>query len=213
MQVLLDLFDAQAGAVRELLSELVGDADTACEEARSVLKDIAPHSAYLDAPDSILAQALFFCTIQLAAFLAVRSRGVDAHVYGAAMLAQLSRLSLQPVSTPDDATLAANFVGPGTHPGEFRVSLADRSEGTFDYGYDIEACAICHLYGQHDAMELVPYMCASDDVMSDLRGEGLRRSGTIALGAKRCDFRFETKAEPRRVAEAFPDKIKFVHTC
>ena len=211
MQVILDIFDGDRGSVKELLAAIVEDPDAACDATRAQLEALAPQSAYLDAPDSPLARALFFCTIHLAADLADRPLGVDAHAYGKAMLEQLSRMQLQPLPTPTDAELSANFQGPGTHPGEFQVELADRSEGEFDYGYNIKSCAICHLYGKHDAMDLVPYMCASDDVMSDLRGEGLRRSGTIALGAHECDFRYQADGKPGRVAEAYPDKIKFVH--
>ncbi len=57
-------------------------------------------------------------------------------------------------------------------------------------------------------MELVPYMCASDDVMSDLAGDGLRRSGTIALGAHQCDFRYQPGAEPETVADQYPEPIQ-----
>ncbi len=211
VQVVLDMFDGQRAAMRELLADVVDDADAAYAASRAALEALAPDSAYLDAPQSPLASALFFCTFHLAAYLAVRTHGVDAHTYGKAMLEQLARLELSPLPGRTDEELAADFQGPGTHPGEFEVEVVDRSEGAFDYGYNIKSCAICHLYGKHDAMDLVPYMCASDDVMSDLRGEGLRRTGTIALGAHQCDFRYEADGKPGRVAEAHPDKIRFVH--
>ena len=210
MQAIIKLFDAQEAAFRSLLAGIVDDPDAACAATREQLESLAPESAYLDAPDNPLAQALFFCSLHLAAYLAVKPLGVDAHRYGSAMLEQLQQLDLQPLPSPTDEQLAANFRGPGTHPGEFVVEVADRSDGEFDYGYNIKSCAICYLYGKHDAMDLVPYMCASDDVMSDQRGEGLRRTGTIALGAHRCDFRYEAGGEPQRVAEQFPEAIRFV---
>lgn len=214
MNPILALFDDDR-SIRALLADLVDDVDAACAATREHLEEMAPASAYLDTPDSPLARALFFCTIHLAAYKAAAPQGVDAHAYGAAMLEQLSQQQPAPQPVPDDAELAASFAGPGTHPGEFQVELAERGDGDedqFDYGYNIKSCAICYLFSRHDAMDLVPYMCASDDVMSDLRGEGLRRTGTIALGAHQCDFRYQAAGNPRRVAEHYPDKIKFVHS-
>ncbi len=73
---------------------------------------------------------------------------------------------------------------------------------------NITSCAICHLFGNHDAMDLVPYMCAFDDVMSAAGDQGLRRTGTIALGASHCDFRFQQGGEPLPLAEQYPDQIR-----
>lgn len=51
-------------------------------------------------------------------------------------------------------------------------------------------------------------MCASDDVMSDKGGRGLQRTGSIALGAQKCDFRYKRNGQPRRLAEQYPDRIR-----
>ncbi len=75
---------------------------------------------------------------------------------------------------------------------------------------NIKSCAICHAFSKYDAMDLVPYMCASDDVVSDRGGQGLRRNGTIALGRHECDFRYERGGEPLRVAEQYPERIRIV---
>jgi hypothetical protein len=63
-----------------------------------------------------------------------------------------------------------------------------------EYGMDIQSCAVCSLYTRHGARELVPYLCALDDVMSARLHMGLSRNGTRALGAERCDFRYATGA-------------------
>jgi hypothetical protein len=73
---------------------------------------------------------------------------------------------------------------------------------------NITRCGICHAYAKHDAMEFTPYMCATDDLESDRLGQGLRRTGTIALGAHRCDFRYKAGGEPLRLAEQYPDQIR-----
>ncbi len=57
-------------------------------------------------------------------------------------------------------------------------------------------------------MAFTPYMCATDDLVSDQLDQGLRRTGTIALGAHRCDFRYKAGGEPLRLAEQYPEKIQ-----
>ena len=88
----------------------------------------------------------------------------------------------------------------------FEVLLGD--DQTYDWGLNIRRCAVCHAYARHDAMDLVPYMCASDDVESDRGGQGLRRTGTIGLGAHQCDFRYKAGGDPLRLADQYPDRIR-----
>jgi len=45
-------------------------------------------------------------------------------------------------------------------------------------------------------------------LVSDWQGQGLRRTGTIALGAHHCDFRYKPDQEPKRVAAQYPDRIR-----
>ena len=72
----------------------------------------------------------------------------------------------------------------------------------------IPSCGVCHAYARHGAMELVPYMCATADLESNALGRGLRRTGTIALGAHHCDFRYKAGGEPARLVEQYPDRIR-----
>jgi hypothetical protein len=77
----------------------------------------------------------------------------------------------------------------------------------FDWEFNVHSCTICHTASKYDAMDLVPYMCATDDVMSEKNNDGLRRTRSIALGAHLCDFRFKDDGPPRRLAEQYPDRI------
>ena len=74
-----------------------------------------------------------------------------------------------------------------------------------DFGMDIQECAVCIACARHDAMELVPYLCAGDDTMSAALDLGLRRTGTRALGADRCDFRFTVGGAPLTLQSQYPD--------
>jgi hypothetical protein len=61
----------------------------------------------------------------------------------------------------------------------------------FDYGVDYSECAICKFLSAQNALELVPYMCATDKIGSELLGWGLSRTMTIAKGDEKCDFRYK----------------------
>jgi hypothetical protein len=70
--------------------------------------------------------------------------------------------------------------------------ITDRNE-TFGLGYgiDILQCGICKLFQKHDYGKYSSILCEVDELTSALAGLKLIRNGTIALGAKKCDFRFK----------------------
>ena len=194
------------------------DTEASLEEAREIFEGMIPDMAYADRPHHPMAESVFVCAANLALYLALEKRGADVHRFGAAMLEGLaSDREPEPPRPADgrpreerfaDFAKLANESQSEATPGEFvyEAFLGDRSDT--DWGMNITSCAICSLYSQHDAMDLVPYMCATDDVASDLGEQGLRRNGTIALGAPQCDFRYKRGGEPRRLAEHYPERIQ-----
>ena len=48
--------------------------------------------------------------------------------------------------------------------------------------------------------------------MSDRGHQGLRRTGTIAVGAHQCDFRYQRTGEPGHLADKYPDRIRILET-
>ncbi len=196
--------------VQPLLSPDVSSTDVVAE-AEVLFTHMVDDLAYVDSPRLVLAEALFFCTTYLALYQVVRGRGVDVHDFGRAVLTRLSDLP-GVVDEQGGEQQAPNLEGPGTHPGEFVAEVVTPQPGDgFVWGYNVKFCAICYQFGRFDAMDLVPYMCASDDIFSAKGNQGLQRTGTIALGAHQCDFRYAQGRPPRRVADAFPERIKFVH--
>ncbi|MGI9326623.1 MAG: L-2-amino-thiazoline-4-carboxylic acid hydrolase [Pseudomonadales bacterium] len=209
---------AQFQQMRPYLTLLVG---RFCDSPDAVMSDAAirfeamlEDLAYRDNPDNPMANPLVICTSHLAVHLALQAHGVSAHDYGSAMLDAMTQLEqLGDIAGPEDdlagfAQLAEASQQHGK-AGEFVFEFIP-GDGAQDWGYNITSCAICHQFRKFDAMDLVPYMCASDDVMSDKANQGLRRSGTIALGAHKCDFRYGPNNPPARVAEQFPDRIRWV---
>lgn len=59
------------------------------------------------------------------------------------------------------------------------------------YGVDIIECGICKLFNKHNYSKYASILCEVDEITSGLAGLQLYRTGTIANGAKKCDFRFK----------------------
>src|SRR4051794_16123920 len=59
------------------------------------------------------------------------------------------------------------------------------------YGIDILECGICKLFRKHNYQMYASILCEVDEITSGLAGLKLIRTGTIANGAKKCDFRFQ----------------------
>lgn len=215
LDVIRGCFTTTRDANLKLVATLVDDPEVVMKDAEARFEEMLPTMAYVDRPAAPMAMSVFGCAVELAIYLVLRDRGVDVHDFGRRMLDAATEL--WPVSAEDGATeltheqLQAWLDGAAASqrhakPGEFVYEAVGGDESS-DWGMNIKSCAICAQYSQYDAMDLVPYMCATDDVMSDLMGQGLRRTGTIALGAHQCDFRYKRGGEPLRVAEQYPQRI------
>lgn len=67
--------------------------------------------------------------------------------------------------------------------------------------FDIHECALLKYFTARGAPEVVPLFCHLDDVaMEYVAGVKLVRSGTLARGARRCDFRYVREAPGAPVA-------------
>ncbi len=184
------------------------------ETAREHFEAMLPRLAYTDDPSHPMASSLFFCTTMLALFMAVRTKGVDVHTFGNMILQQLKKASQANESdeerSQDVMTNAARKSQEEAKPGEFVFEYHPGDAVGGEYAMNIKSCGICYLYSQYDAKDLVPYICATDDVISDQGTQGLRRTGTIGLGAHQCDFVYKRGGEPLRLAEQYPEKIRIV---
>lgn len=87
----------------------------------------------------------------------------------------------------------AKKVGKLGHPDGFRASVLTKKEDTlgFGYGVDILECGICKFYQKHDNLRFVSILCDVDFITTGMAGLKMHRIGTIAMGAKCCDFRYE----------------------
>jgi hypothetical protein len=211
--VLLEYYDQRSAVIRGLLASLFGESeiDAVAVEVRREFEALLPEAPYADQPYHTMFESSFGTLQLLAAYNAARKRGCDVHEFGRAALTAIPTEHAAPVPMEALAKLredAAVSQESGA-PNEFVFEIVEGdAAGDADFGLNILSCAVCHAYSKHDAMDLVPYMCASDDVVSDAGGQGLRRTGTIGLGADRCDFRFKAGGNPLRLVEQYPDRIK-----
>lgn len=84
-------------------------------------------------------------------------------------------------------------VSVNNNPGGFIANIITDSRETYGLGYgiDIIECGICKLFKKHHYSKYASILCEVDEITSGLAGLQLIRTGTIATGAKKCDFRFK----------------------
>ncbi len=218
VRIVAGYFERLRPGLTRIASAVLEDAESVVAEAQATFQRMIPGMTYLDDTGSVMAASVFESNAFLALYLAARERGVGVHAFGRALLAErvehpAPQLEQQADRPTREERFAAFMAGAeesqrNAKPGEFvfEALIGDRSE--FDWGMNITSCAICHFYAQHDAKELAPYLCALDDVESDREGLGLRRTGSIAVGADRCDFRYRRGGEPRSLAAQYPGRIR-----
>ena len=215
-QLVKATFFTQANVrLTRLANRFFADAPTVVAEAEAIFDAMLPTLAYVDKPQHPLASALFICSVNLALYLALRQRGVAVHAFGNALLQGLQRVPMPAQPEESKETLQTRLTAfaelaalsqTSAQPGEDVFEIVTGAD--FDWGYNVKSCAICAAATKHQAMEVVPYMCAVDDVISDKNNQGLRRSGSLALGASHCDFRYQHGGQPQRLAEQFPKLIQ-----
>src|SRR5258705_3294860 len=86
-------------------------------------------------------------------------------------------------------------VSKNSNPGGFIANIITDKKETrgLGYGVDILECGICKLFKKHNYQKYSSILCEVDTITSGLAGLKLIRNGTIASGAKKCDFRWERK--------------------
>jgi len=77
------------------------------------------------------------------------------------------------------------------YPGDYVFKFVEGDNENFDFGIDYAECASQKFLAAQGAIELAPYICATDILQSERFGWGLTRTMTLAEGAEKCDFRFK----------------------
>ena len=84
-------------------------------------------------------------------------------------------------------------VSKNSNAGGFIANIITDKAETFGLGFgiDILECGICILFKKHHYEKYASILCEVDEMTSSLAGLKLIRTGTIANGAKKCDFRYK----------------------
>ncbi len=216
-QFVKGVFEYNANNSKVFINQFTDDVDAAVEAATAEFEQMLPNLAYVDDPKHVMANSMFFCASMLAVYLALRKQGTDVHDFGAAFLETMAKemrahkVEVPAIEIPEQSYFdAAEASQKDAKEGEFVFEVFEGENDDVDWGMNVKSCGICAHFSKYDAMDLVPYMCASDDVVSDYASQGLRRTGTIALGAGHCDFLYKREGDALRVAEQYPDKIHVI---
>jgi hypothetical protein len=91
-------------------------------------------------------------------------------------------------------------VSVNTHPDGFVAHILTDRQETFGlgYGFNILECGICKLFQKHHYAKYATILCEVDEITSGLAGLQLIRTGTIARGAEKCDFRFKLQRKDHK---------------
>lgn len=205
-------------AMRSLEARFAGSAGAIADEARREFQGLADGIPYKARDRDLMARNIIGPTFLLAYVLVLRRRGHTREEIGAWIGEaqerpvrwlpagwvragwRVARPLLRPL-VRHQCRRAAEASQRRNDPEEFVFAMVDDSDS--DLAFDIRQCAVCKKFAKHDALDIVPYLCALDDKFSDALGAGLRRTGTLSLGADRCDFRFSADKKPLRLREQY----------
>jgi hypothetical protein len=90
------------------------------------------------------------------------------------------------------------------YPGDFVVHFVPGDGRTFDFGIDFTGCAIHKFFQAEQAGHFAKYMCRIDYLTTSYKGIELMRTGTIANGADKCDFRYRLAGRSGKQPAAQP---------
>lgn len=116
-------------------------------------------------------------------------------------LPQRVRRSMGRSTTGERARRKARWFAEHRYPGNWVYAFVDGDGQPFDFGLDATQCAIVTYLHAQSADELTPYLCDLDYVVFEALGLGLTRTGTLAWGCDRCDFRV---TNPGRTTSTWP---------
>lgn len=215
--VLNSFFKKAERRFSRIIGQFSNEEKSILAEASRLFEGMLPCMAYIDKTDHPMAASVFSSCATLSVYLSLKERGIKVHDFGRAMLTDMEQSTMKPVDIGSDPKILKEFIESGelskkrAKPNEYIFEAFEGDHEKFDWGVIIKRCALCHAFSQYNAMDLVPYMCAMNDVMSDKINQGLRRTGTIGLGAQQCVYRYKINGEPKRLADQFPNQIRFSH--
>jgi len=202
-------FGLAARVARKVVAAHYGDrfTDAIAVEARQEYESLIPQLPYIGGRENPLTQIMVAAGMFLALYKPLKAHGqaveeIGALVYEAveraydlfprSLLRLYGRLSFTRHSLRKARVMALESQQ-RRYAGDWVYSFVEGDGEEFDYGLDFEECGICKFFQAQGAEEFALSMCRLDFIASDRLGWGLVRTGTIAEGAEKCDFRYKVQ--------------------
>lgn len=202
---LLAQFKKKEKSFRTILeAEFPVEAESILQEMREEFNSILPRLPYIGGEKNLLTENLVISAWFLSLYKALSKRG-----HGDDLIGDLCyRIAEDFVHKQPQwaAKLQGVLAGTGLfknmyrklseksqkreYPGDFVVQYVEGSCEHFDYGFDFTECGICKLFQAENASQFRKHMCRIDYLTTSFNGIELIRTGTIANGHEKCDFRF-----------------------
>lgn len=206
---ILAQYETHAAAWRPFLDARYGAevASAILVDSRSQYEALIPEIPYIGGDANRLTRDLVRSTTSLVLYEVMRPRGATAADVGKivydAVLAAVGRLPPAPSLELTEAFVTgwkthARRSHERRYPGDWVYDYVEGDGVTFDYGLDFLECGTQKLYRARGVEAFLPFYCYLDFVTHRTPGWGFARSGTLAEGCPRCDFRWKKGGHTER---------------
>jgi len=205
---ILALFDDHARAWEPFLVARYG-VDLAHAILREEHERLIPQIPYIGGDENPMTRHLVRSTTSLALYKAMSARGKTPEEAGKilheAVRERVSHLPISPAQAPSAEEIRtkreeARRSQERRYAGDWVWELVEGDGVEFDYGYDFLECGTQKLYHAQGVAEFLPFYCALDFLTTRASGWELARTGTLAEGYERCDFRLKRRIDQIGVA-------------
>ncbi len=202
---LLSQFRKKEESFKHILAlEFSAEAETILQEMHAEFLAMLPRLPYIGGDKNLLTENLVVSAWFLSLYKTLKKRGYDDDLIGDLCY----RIAEDFVRKQPQwaAKLQGVLAGTGLfkfiyrklseksqkreYSGDFVVQFVEGSGEHFDYGFDFTECGICKLFQAENASQFTKHMCRIDYLTTSFNGIELIRTGTIANGHEKCDFRF-----------------------
>lgn len=174
------------------------------QQLQDEFRALLPHLPYIGGQQNPLTTNLVACSWFLALYRVLQPRGLSDDEIGELVyrVAEewvtsaprwIGRVQVLLVKTPLLRMILGRIsrqTQQRKYPGDFVVHFVPGDGRNFDFGLDFTGCAIHKFFQAEQAGHFAKYMCRIDYLTTSYKGIELIRTGTIANGADKCDFRY-----------------------
>jgi plasmid stabilization system protein ParE len=197
---LLTEFHSFNKGIEKVMAEKFGEkfARNAARNIKKEFKSLLQDMPYIGGDENPLTVTLTSTTRDLAVYLVLKRMGKDVAEIGKICYEYADKSlkdnsdKIMPMDNPQAINYLKYLAGESKkrkYPEDYVYDFVEGED--FDFGLDFTECAICKFFHQNGADEFVPYMCATDIPESKYGNLGLHRTGTLAEGYSKCDFRYK----------------------